>query len=353
MRGIGTNRVSLEMCEYCQRFELLDMVNDAILLIDTENHNIVFMNQKALSMYGYRKLDIDHLSVVDLTNGSLETLNKNLARVIEQAKRGWFFTANHIKSDGTVFKVEISARFLAVHGQKVIVALVRDMTAETKMRQEVEIAGKVQRLLLPEAVDHELFCMRTVYQPLYGLSGDLYDVQYDEDSQTLFGIILDVMGHGIAATSQGGILRYLFRQTVEKHIAVGDKLAWINNEVMPFFSCGGFAAALLFAFDFANRTLTYSAAGISHFIWLNSNGARVIKSPGLFLGINENEAYDEQIISFQPGDGFFFLTDGLFEMLSQPIEHTHTFWTMYELCKNLPVNKAIKDDASGMGIFIR
>lgn len=351
MNGI-MNGVRQEMCEYCQRFDLLDMINDAVLLVDAKSTDILFMNQKALHMYRYDQQEITSLSAMDLSHEPQETACEKMARIVDQAKHGHVFTANHEKKDGTVFKVEISARCLIMHGRSVIAALVRDMTDASKMRQEVEIAGKIQRLLLPAELETAQFCMRTVYQPLFGLSGDLYDVVYNEDSQRLFGIMLDVMGHGITATSQGGILRYLFRQAVEKHIAVSDKLAWINNEVMPFFSGGGFAAALLFVFDFKGKTLTYSSAGISHFISLSSKEAKVIKSPGLFLGINENEAYDEGVMPFQSGDSFFFMTDGLFEMLPQPINKSHTFRTMYEQCKSLPFNKAIKDDASGVGILV-
>jgi len=352
MSGILQRAVSQEMCEYCQRFDLLDMINDAVLLVDAKSNDVLFMNQKALHMYRYEQQEIDNLAIVDLSHESRETACEKMQMVVERAKRGYIFMANHVKKDGTLFKVEISARCLVMHGKAVIVALVRDATADGKMRQELEIAGKIQRLLLPEELETAQFSMRTIYQPLYGLSGDLYDVQYNEESQALFGIILDVMGHGIAATSQGGILRYLFRQAVEKHIAVSDKLAWINNEVMPFFSSGGFAAALLFEFDFKRKILTYSSAGISYFLCLNSKGVAVTKSPGLFLGINEKEAYDECVMTFQSGDSFFFLTDGLFEMLAQPINKLYTFATMYELCKNLPISKTIKDDASGVGILV-
>ncbi len=346
------SEVRLEMCEYCQRFDLLDMINDAVLLIDVKNGDIIFLNQQALHMYRYEQQEAAGLSLMNLSQESRETVSENISRISEQAKRGYVFTANHVKKDGIMFKVEISARCLMMHGKSVIAALVRDAAIDDKMRQEVEIAGKIQRMLLPKDMETALFSMKTVYQPVAGLSGDLYDVQIDEDNQTLFGVIFDVMGHGITAASQGGILRYLFYQAVDKHIAVSDKLAWINNEVMPFFGSGGFAAALLFAFDFKSMTLTYSAAGINQFIFLSGKGAKVIKSPGLFLGIRENEAYDEGVIPFQPGDSFFFMTDGLYEMLVQPIDQAHTFATMHNLCKDTASNKEIKDDASGISIYI-
>lgn len=350
--GTGEGEVKPEMCEYCQRFDLLDMINDAVLLVDVQTNDVIFMNQQALALYRYEQAEAASLSLMELSQESRETVNAKIARIIEQGRRGYIFTANHAKKDGTGFKVEISARCLIMHGKSVIAALVRYAALEDKVRQDVEIAGKFQRFLLPQDLENPRFTMKTIYQPLHGLSGDLYDIKFNKDNQTLFGVIFDVMGHGITAARQGGILHYLFQQAADKHIAVSDKLAWINNEVMPFFSYGGFAAALLFALDFKSKTLTYSSAGISHFISLKSNSVKIVKSPGLFLGINEKEAYDESTISFQSGDSFFFMTDGLFEMLKQPIDQAHTFTTMYALCKDIASNKAIKDDASGVIICV-
>lgn len=349
---IKASQVKLEMCEYCQRFDLLDMINDAIVLIDAKTNEVIFLNQQARRLYRYDQPELASLSVMDLSQESRETVYKNINSIIEQGQKGYVFTAIHGKQDKTIFKAKISARALMMHGSFVIVALVRDAAVEDNMREEVEIAGKFQRLLLPKDLELPLFSMKTIYQPLNGLSGDLYDVKYNEDSQILFGVVFDVMGHGIIAARQGGILHYLFQQAVDKHIAVSDKLSWINNEVMPFFSHGGFAAALLFALDFKCKTLSYSSAGISHFISLTSKGTKVIKSPGLFLGINENEAYDENVVPFEAGDGFFFMTDGLYEMLPQPFDQVHTFTEMYNLCKNQVNNEAIRDDASGIGIQI-
>jgi PAS domain S-box-containing protein len=342
-----------DMCEYCQRFELLDMINDAVLLVDAREGDILFMNHKSLALYGYSQDEQSGLSINEISNDAHETMRENIDMTISQGTKGHIFTANHVKKNGVIFQVEVSARFLALHGRNIIAALIRDVAAEGKMRRELEIAGKIQRRRLPRNMETALFRMCTVYQPLNGLSGDLYDIQYDEDSQMLFGIIIDVMGHGIAANSQGGILQYLFRQAVEKPIAINDKLAWINNEVAPFFSSGGFAAALIFEFDFKCKTLTYACAGVNQFFHISDNGPAVVKSPGLFLGINENESYDQCVLSFKSGDSFFFLTDGLYERIEQPLEPLHTFWSMNELCREISASKTANDDASGIGILIR
>ncbi|WP_371367035.1 hypothetical protein SRRS_11560 [Sporomusa rhizae] len=341
------------MCDYCQRFEMLDMINDAILLLDADSDEVLFMNQKALAMYGYDEDEVSGLTVLTLGHDALETRRGNRELIMKRGSKGHIFTENHIKKNGDIFKVEISARYLLMHGRPIIVALTRDLTVDGKIRREFEMAGKIQRRLLPRNIETALFRMRTVYQPLNVISGDFYDVKFDEDSQILFGIIIDVMGHGVAATGQSGVLRYLFRQVVEKTIAINDKLTWLNNEVIPFFSDGDFAAALMFEFDFKCKTLTYSSAGINHFLHLDTAGAKVVKVPGLFLGINEDETYEQCVLPFQSGDSFFFLTDGLFELITQPIEDTHTFWSLYDLCKKSPLSKAAGDDATGVGILVR
>lgn len=351
--SVAQTLLSQDMCEYCQRFDLLDMLNDAVLLLDAQDGDILFMNQKALELYQYDKSEMKALSITILSHDAAETTKDQMAMVINQSKRGFVFTANHVRKNGTIFKVEISARHLMMHGRNVVAALIRNVTIDAKIREEVAITGKIQRRLLPGDLETVLFHMCTIYQPLQGLSGDLYDVKYDDENRVLYGFIVDVMGHGLVATGQSGILRYLFRQAVERRVPINGKLAWINNEVIPFFSSGGFAAALLFEFDFTRKILSYSSAGINQFFCLGGEEPAVIKSPGLFLGINQDETYDQSILSFQSGDSFFFMTDGLFEMIQQPLAHSHTFRSMHELCKNLAVSQAIADDASAIGILIR
>lgn len=352
--GVAQKLFSEDMCEYCQRFDLLDMLNDAVLLLEAQHGDILFMNQKALEMYQYDKSEMNALSITTLSHDAVETTKDQMSMVVNQSKKGFVFTANHVRKNGTIFKVEISARYLMMHGRHMVAALIRNLTIDAKMREEVAITGKIQRRLLPRDLETILFHMRTIYQPLQGLSGDLYDVKYDDKNQILYGIIVDVMGHGLVATSQSGILRYLFRQAVEKYIPINDKLVWINNEVIPFFTSGGFAAALLFEIDFKSKILSYSSAGINQFFYLGGGTEpEIIKSPGLFLGINQDETYDQRVLPFQSGDSFFFMTDGLFEMIKQPMAHSHTFWSMYEVCKDLSVSQAIADDASAIGILIR
>jgi PAS domain S-box-containing protein len=340
------------MCDHCQRFDLFNMINDALLLIDFDNGKILFMNQKAVDLYQYTNEEALGLSMDEIVNNSITTTRENMD-LSKQHKDGYIFISHHIKKDGSIFKVEVSARYMKLHGTDVCATVVRNLTPDGKMREEVQIAGKVQHRMLPRDLENEIFRIRSVYQPHSYVSGDLYDFVYEEKSQILFGIVIDVMGHGVAAALQTSILKYLFLKAIKKNITIKDRLTWINKEVMPFFKDGQFAGVFLFELDFKCSSLTYAAGGINHFIVLQEQGPQIIKTPGLFLGINEEEVYDQGSYRFHSGESFLFLTDGLFEMLTQPLDRELDFWSIHELCKKTVSSGECRDDASGVGILIR
>lgn len=341
-----------EKCEHCQRLDLFNMINDALILVKSQTGAILFMNQKALEMYQYTKEEAIKLSITNIRHDSSEFINENM-KIAKQCANGYVFTANHVKKDGSIFKVEVSTRYMTLHGDEIFASVVRNLTPDLKMREEVELAGKVQRRLLPRDLDEDLFRIRSIYQPHNYVSGDLYDFAFEESKQVLHGILIDVMGHGIAAAFQTSILKYLFGRAMKKNIPINDKLAWMNKEVIPFFVGGDFAGVFLFELDFKCNTLTYSAGGINHFIVIKGQGPEVVKAPGLFLGINEDEVFDQGVCYFQSGESFLFLTDGLFELISQPMDSELDFWGLRELCKLRTSRVDGRDDASSVGILIR
>lgn len=344
--------VFIERCDSCQRLDLLNMINDPLVLVKSKTGEILFMNQNALAMYQYTNEETRNLVVGDICNDSMASIREN-TKVAKQYANGYVFTANHIKKDGSIFKVEVSTRYMKFHGDKIFASVVRNLTAGVKLQEELELAGKVQRRLLPRDFDGDLFRIRSIYQPHNYISGDLYDFCFDKNKAVLYGILIDVMGHGVSTAFQTSILKYLFSRAMKKSIPINDKLAWMNKEVMPFFAGGGFAGVFLFELDFKCNTLTYAAGGINHFIILKKDGGVVIKSPGLFLGINSEEVFDQGVYRFHAGESLLFPTDGLFELIPQPLGSELDFWGLHEMCKNLTVAGECHDDASGVAILIR
>lgn len=328
------------------------MINDPFVLVDVENGKILFMNGKALDLYQYTEEECLTKFAKDISHNSARLIQENL-ELAKKNKNGYVFTANHVKKDGSIFKVEISSRYMSLHGKFVFAAVIRNLTFNGKIREEIQLAGKVQRRLLPRDTNNHLFRTFSIYQPANYISGDLYDYVFQEESQKLYGIVIDVMGHGLAAAFQTNLLKYLFLRVVDKKKSVKDKLAWMNKEVMPFFTGGEFAGVFLFEFDFTCNTLNYSAGGINYFVIVKDQKPQIRKVPGIFLGIKEGETFDQDTYSFQPGEGFLFLTDGLFERFKQPLEQELNFESLIEMCEKIVTSGECRDDATGLGIMLR
>jgi len=344
--------VAQDPCASCQRLDLLNMINDPLILVKAKTGEVLFMNQNALELYQYTNAESLQLMVEHIVHDSITALRET-ARVAKQYGNGYIFTSNHVKKDGSIFKVEVSTRYMSLHGDEIFASVVRNLTPGVKLQEELELAGKVQRRLLPRDLDEDLFRIRSIYQPHKYVSGDLYDFSFDDNKEVLYGILIDVMGHGVATAFQTSILKYLFIAAMKKSIPINDKLAWMNKEVMPFFAGGGFAGVFLFELDFKCNTLTYAAGGINHFIILKNQGGVVMKVPGLFLGINESEVFDQGVYRFQAGESLLFPTDGLFELISQPLSDKLDFWGLHEMCKKLTASRTCRDDASGVAILVR
>ncbi|MBP2650303.1 MAG: putative sensor protein [Firmicutes bacterium] len=347
--NVSKNGMFNDRCDYCQRFELLNMITDALLLFQANDGKVIFMNQHAMELYGYTLDESDNLSIFSISHASRATI-LDQKKIAKQYSKGYTYISRHIKKGGTVIKVQVTMKYMLFHGTKIFAAVVRETTADDRFREEIELAGNVQRKLLPQNLENEFVGIRTLYHPHSYVSGDIYDFIFDEEKKELHGTVIDVMGHGLSAASHTNILKYLFHRTIEEGMPLNRGLAWINKEVMSFFHDGNFAAVVLFTLDFTAKTLTYSSAGIHNFIYLSSQGPEVIKCPGLFLGIKNEEFFDLGTIHFQPGDSFFFLTDGFDQLYDQPLSKDLSFTELHTLLKAITTTDKCYDDASGICI---
>lgn len=340
-----------EMCEFCQRFDLLDMINDALVLIDSSDGNILFMNQKALNFYQYTREEVSALSIFSISHGSASDVLAAM-KIAKQYANGHTITSRHVNKYGKIMKVQINTKQINFHGQKILASIVRNVDHTEKFRESVEILGKVQRKLLPQNIKNDFVCTTTLYHPCNYASGDLYDFHFDNTKKIMRGILIDVMGHGASAIAQTNLFKYLFQRTINSSMPINNKLEWMNGEIMPFFHEENFAAVLLFELDFTSNTLTYSAGGINHFTYLNKKGMKDIQCPGLFLGIDRDERFDAGSLQFQTEDSFFFLTDGFEKCNFDSLHSKPSFGEVNDYLKKHTQLVPCHDDASGIGILV-
>lgn len=296
--------------------QIIESSGDGLCVVDLDA-TILRANSAFASMCGMEKAELIGLRSCEVFPcGFCETVRCSFERVLkgesrfefdqEVAGRHWMVTVNPFYDAAG----ELSGM---VKNYKEITERVR---IQEGLRHDLQLAGKIQKGFLPKPFQTDFMEIDTIFEPYQHVSGDVFDFVWNEQRKVMSGYIIDVMGHGIGTALQTAALRVLCRQAMEKSVSPKAKLTWINREAIPYFAEDSFAAAIYFEFDFLRNILKYSAAGINYFVAASANKQGVVGIPGSFLGLTADIDYEEHEIAFASGNCFYFMSDGLFELLS-------------------------------------
>lgn len=116
--------------DYLTRF-----ANDIILLINSEGQ-ILFANQKALSVYGYSEEEFKELNIAQLRAPELrEGIMEQLLQIPEG--EGEIFETSHVTKNGRIFPVEVSTRRMIVKDTVCFQGIIRDITERKRTEREI------------------------------------------------------------------------------------------------------------------------------------------------------------------------------------------------------------------------
>lgn len=239
-----------------------------------------------------------------------------------------------------------------------VVSSLRDVTkinAERKLQKAVnrdlELAGRVQRSLLPDDLTTEHFEIRTIYEPHRLVSGDFYGFRLFSE-KLLRGYVIDVTGHGLATAIQTSAINVLFQDYLIKGLYDPELIIELNERMKDYFSEGAFAAVICFEIDLQAMTMSAWSGGINH-LWSSlSTNQGVIDVPGSILGILDSVDVSTVTRPIQRGDCLYFLTDGLYEMFGKHPIHLSDFPQTVENFRTLSIHPERWDDCSGVCIRI-
>lgn len=225
-----------------------------------------------------------------------------------------------IGRDGKMMSfIVVTTPFLDPSGKLVgVVKNFKDITQRKReqeaLTQDVLLASRIQRELLPRPVAREELEIKTTFKPASHVSGDFYDYVYDEKQQVLSGCVIDIMGHGLATALQTSALRVLFRQIFMSSECLAQKVAWINQSITPFFAEDSYAAAICFEIDLKRHKMTYVSCGIHYFLVCQGGETQVVRTPGPLLGLMDEMQYEANTLPIAEGMHFLFMTDGFFDL---------------------------------------
>jgi len=184
-----------------------------------------------------------------------------------------------------------------------------------RVRRQMEAAAQIQRRMLPNrAPEHDVLTFGRVYDPSLEVGGDFYDFIHFDDGRIALAIA-DVVGKGLPAA----LLMASIRSSLHAHGARGGSAAatvsMVNNDTYRYTLISEFATLAFGTFSADGRTFTYCNAGHVPPVLLRGDRFERLEEGGPIVGVMEGTAYDEGVVSLEPGDVLVFVTDGVTEAM--------------------------------------
>jgi serine phosphatase RsbU (regulator of sigma subunit) len=183
-------------------------------------------------------------------------------------------------------------------------------------QQQKEFADTMQRSLLPrEQPAIPRLEVGQVYESSarVDVGGDIYDFLELDDGR-LAVVLGDVTGHGVEATADMAMAKFVFRSLAREHPEPGDFLAHANDVVVDEIAPGKFITMAYLAVDAARGEVACASAGHPAPRIILPDGTVVgLEASGLVLGIDPGQRYEEVRAELPSGSTVVLYTDGVVE----------------------------------------
>ena len=174
----------------------------------------------------------------------------------------------------------------------------------------------MQRSLLPRTQPElEGLELGAVYESSarVDVGGDVYDFMELENGR-LAVVLGDVTGHGIDATADMAMAKFVFRSLAREHSAPANFLASANEVVVGEIAPGKFITMAYVTLDPATGRVACACAGHPPPRLVQPDGAvGGIDARGLALGVEGGQTYDEVEEALPHGSTVVLYTDGVVE----------------------------------------
>lgn len=249
------------------------------------------------TQFEVRSLLCAPLSAMGQTLGVVELVNR---------RAGTHFT----EQDRDTLSALASAAALALLNAR----FAEERVQQEKLQRELELAGEVQRNLLPREVPANA-AVHGYNRPARGVSGDFYDMLQLPDGRTVFALA-DVSGKGMNAALIMVKAATLFRTFARRMPEPGRLLARIEAELVETMSMGMFVTMVVGLYDPRRREVRFSNAGHEPpLLRAEDGGYREFPAADPPLGVVsklENNRYRETRLELG-GGALYLYTDGATE----------------------------------------
>jgi serine phosphatase RsbU (regulator of sigma subunit) len=183
-------------------------------------------------------------------------------------------------------------------------------------QQQKEFADTMQRSLLPSGhPDVAGLDVGEVYESSarVEVGGDVYDFLELPDGR-LAVVLGDVTGHGVEATADMAMAKFVFRSLAREQPEPTDIQSRANDVVVDEIAPGKFITMTYVAVDGRDGAVACANAGHPAPRVVHADGTvQGLESHGLILGIDSAQEYEEARVELPPGASLVLYTDGVIE----------------------------------------
>ncbi|HEY2542859.1 MAG TPA: SpoIIE family protein phosphatase, partial [Gaiellaceae bacterium] len=183
-------------------------------------------------------------------------------------------------------------------------------------QQQKEFADTMQRSLLPRTRPPTSGLeVGEVYESSarVDVGGDIYDFVMLDDGR-LAVVLGDVTGHGVEATADMAMAKFVFRSLAREHPEPAEFLAAANEVIVDEIAPGKFITMAYLAIDGARGEVACASAGHPPpRVLLRDGSVFPLEAGGLALGIEPDQRYEERRQELPPGATIVVYTDGVIE----------------------------------------
>ena len=268
----------------------------------------------------------DHAALRSVLRAGCEATGEALVApvVIKDALRGIFILCGPQEPpDYSEDEIRLLDTLLSQGGIAIENALLyEELAGQERLKQEFEIARRVQQSLLPQetprmtGLDIDGICI-----PAEEIGGDYFDF-FTLDGHTLGITIADVTGKGTSAAFYMAVIKGMMLSLTSIYRSPKELLSELNRRLLGTMEKKIFVTMTYAVINVEQRLMVFARAGHSALI-RRTGDARVesLTPRGISLGLAGGGHFEEHIIEqrvrYEPGDLFLFYTDGISEAMNR------------------------------------
>lgn len=316
--------ITVSLYHFLRRYELLNhryetVVNqslDAIVLVDKDTNSVIEVNPSYLNLTGFSYEEAIQFTVFDV----FEDKSQEHEYLSALACKGRLHSrVQYLKTkDGHVCEVERTAVIIRQEDRDAYLFSLRDVTQERRLERaihkDVRLAGQMQKSLLPTNYSDGQLEIRILFSPLTEVSGDFLNYKWNSSTRILRGYLCDVTGHGITTALQTAAVRVVLDEVLNDELSL-QSLQHVNDRLQQYLDEGNFIALLMFEFDFNQETLKLVTGGINYILASSGETRGTLTLQGGYIGMFSNPDINMSVFPIQPGDKYYFCSDGLLDLL--------------------------------------